>query len=347
MDRKQLVKKLELAALALPSKDSVPVFHCFMFSGDTVRATDGDVGISIPCDLEEKFAINGKTLLGLLVNSTSVEVDFTIGGQDAEIKAGRSRWKLPFLPEEDFLFVGSKPSKKTFFISITKDLLLGFKRCLVTAATDETKRSMMGVIINRNKTVKLYSCDGDALTRYDTKVKCSDAPDVMLPNSFCEAIGKIADTTGISDKSVLYIGDEWACAEINDGHEVHGHILTVDNPLNHEDVIKKTLKGTPSWVKLPGDLTSALSRALVLAKLESAKTTLTVEGGKLKLLTETHMGIVRDTVGLSGHPDVIADVSAEVLQRSIDICEELTITDRCVAYRAGDTLLQIIANMNK
>lgn len=346
MDRKQLLEKLELAALALPAKDSVPVFHCFMFYGDAVRATDGDVGISIPCELDEKFAVNGKTLLGLISNSNAVDVDFTLAQQDVEVKAGRSRWKLPFLPKEDFLFVGAEKMKNAFTVPITEELLLGIKHCLMTSSYDDTKRSMMGLTISRGKTFKLYSCDGDALTRFDTQIKCAGGNDIMLSNSFCEAIVKIAAATGGKD-GTLFVGDEWARAMITDGHEVHGHLLVVDNPLNYEDVIKKTLKGTPEWASLPDTLNDALSRALVLAKPESAKTVLTVEGGKLKLLTETHMGIVRDTVGLSGHQNVTADVSAELMQRTIDICQELTITDRCVAYRSGDTLLQIISNVNK
>ena len=111
--------------------------------------------------------------------------------------------------------------------------------------------------------------------------------------------------------------------------------------------LKKTFKGTPKFVKCPAGLNDALSRAQIVAKAESAKTVLTVSQGKLKLLTVTHIGEVKDTVSLSGHPDVEAHVSAELMQRSLNICDEIAITDRCVAYRSGEQLFQIISNVSK
>lgn len=349
MNRQDLVDKLQLASLALADNNTVPILECFMFTGTKLTAYDGVVGVTVSCKTDEAFGVNGKTLLGLLSNSSGEEVDFISSEQDIVVKTGRSNFKLPYMEEGAFVFAGvlKGNDQPVLGLPIDEALIKGIQACLMTASRDATKSALWGVTINRDKTVKFYSCDGDALTRYDTKVKKDLSNDIMLPLKFCEALVRIASTTGLGKQALLTVSKDWANAKITGGYEVHGHLVENSNPLNHADVITKVLKGTPKFAKVPEELNEALTRAQVVTKNETARTVLTVEGGKLKLLTETQMGIVRDSVGLSGHPDVTADVNAELIQRSIALCDEIAITNRCVACRSGESLLQIISNMNK
>ena len=348
MNRQDLVAKLEMANLALAKDALVPMLQCFQFTKKNVVATNDQVGVTIACTTEDSFAVNGKILLELLQNSRAEDVDLSLVDHDLVVKTGKSVFKLPYLPEDDFLIPGSGKTSPLFSLPITDELLTGIKACLMTASNDATQPALMGVTIHHDKkNIQFCSCDGDAVTRFTTDAKPSKHPDIMLPNGFCEALVKVAATTGLGQNAQLVVDSGWAKASLSGGYIVRGRIIENDNPLNHDDVIKKTLKGEQKYVKLPDTLADALSRAVVVAKAESAKTVLTVEGGKLKLLTETHMGVVRDSVPLSGHPDVTAEVSAELMQRTIAICDEIAITDRCVAYRSGETLFQIISNITK
>jgi DNA polymerase III sliding clamp (beta) subunit (PCNA family) len=304
------------------------------------------VGVTITCKTDEAFAVDGKTLLGLLSNSSGDEVEFITSDNDVVIKTGRSNFKLPYMEEGAFVFAGDK-NRATFGHPIDEALIKGIQACLMTASRDATKAALWGVTVNRSKTIKFYSCDGDALTRYDTKTSNGAGPDIMLPIKFCEALVKIASTVGLGKQALLSVSKDWVRAQITDGYEVHGHLVENNNPLNHEDVITRVLKNKPKFFKVPEGFNEALTRAQVVTKNETARTVLTAEGGKLKLFTETQMGIVRDSVSLSDHPDVTADVNAELIQRSIAICDEIAITSRCVACQSGEALLQIISNMNK
>jgi DNA polymerase III sliding clamp (beta) subunit (PCNA family) len=327
----------------------VPMLQCFQFNGKLVVGTDGAVGVEIPFKTERPFAVNGKVLLGLLSNSQAEEVDFTLEGTEAVVRAGKSVFKLPYLAASDFMFCGDDKMKPLATLPITEELLQGLENCLVTSSRDQSQQALMGVTIHDDKKagVQLCSCDGDALTRFNTNVKATGMTDVMLPNQFCAALIKIGKEVGLGKAASLAVNKEWAKATLGGGHIVHGRVIENDNPLNHDDVIKRVLKGSPKFVKAPDGLAEALSRAQVVTRTETAKTVLTVEGGKLKLLTITHIGEVKDTVSLSGHPDVTADVSAEILARTLHVGDELVITDRCVAYRSGEKLLQVISNVSK
>ena len=103
MNRSELVTKLELVGRALSDQDMVPIFKCFVFDGRTVSAYNDSIAIITSCELG-KFALNGNTLLGLLKNSHFEEVLLTPEKEDITIKAGKSRFKLPYFTQEEFLF---------------------------------------------------------------------------------------------------------------------------------------------------------------------------------------------------------------------------------------------------
>ena len=91
---------------------------------------------------------------------------------------------------------------------------------------------------------------------------------------------------------------------------------------------------------------AALARARVLADPESQKTVMTVEDGKLKLNTTTYMGVIKDTLTIRGHQDVIAEVNASLVQRAIGHCSTMAIFDNCTVFREGEKILQVLSNMN-
>jgi hypothetical protein len=121
--------------------------------------------------------------------------------------------------------------------------------------------------------------------------------------------------------------------------------MVIEKPLDHEDLIKRTLKAKPKYVKLPEGLGHALSRARVVADAESAKTVLTVAKDRLNLLTTASMGVIKDSLPFAGHSDVQANVSAALIQRCIGLCDEMSIADNCCAFRSGKELFILVSNM--
>lgn len=347
MNRKQLVQTLELTGRALADNQTIPIFTCFCFTGKTVIAYNDAVGIVSPCETDEAFAVNGSTLLGWLKNSSTEEVEFSLVEDDAVVKAGKSTFKLPWFPEEDFLFEQpDEPLKLS--LAITADLITGLQACLATASKDHTRPALMGVTLKYEQkgNLMLYSCDGDSLTRWMTVLKPPKKEHgVLLPNGFCEILLKAWVDTGAT-KGTLTLSDSWVTGVLSSGHTIYGRFDENDNQFDFAMQISKVLKSSPAYVAVPDGLNEALSRARVIADAESAATKLTVDGTKLKLLTETHMGVVSDQIAFGKHAAITVNVCAEKVQAAISLCGEMTILENATAYRDGDTLLQLVSNMD-
>lgn len=345
MNRSTLVKTLELVAPALSDNAGVSMFENYCFQGKTVCGYNDRLGIVAPCQTDETFAVNGKVLLGLLKNSHSDDVDFILGDKhDITVKAGKSRFHLPFMPKDDFLFK-TPTGKVSLEMSVDDTLLPGLEACLLTSSRDLTQEALLGVALKPNgKTMAFYSCDGDAVTRFLLKAKAIDL-EALLPNEFCEALIRTAAETK-ADKIILkIISNEWAWAHLGTGIDIYGRLLRPDNPLDHEGLIVKTIKGETIFKPVPKALDHALSRARVVADPESAKTELEIRDGKMLLHTETHMGVVNDTITWREHYDVKAGVSAALVQRAIGLCDEMSVLERCTIYQKVPSLFIVVSNM--
>jgi len=344
MNRSELVSTLELVGRALADQPMVPIFTCFCFTGTHVTAYNDAIGIVAPCKTKEAFAVNGGTLLGLLKNSLAKEVEFTLEEHDCIIKAGRSTFRLPWFKQDEFLF--EEPQDKWHVnMAINEEFLWGLSACLLTASKDNTQNALMGVCLNGVQHT-LYSCDGDAVTRYRLSKSQKSAVVAMMPSAFAEAVLKVAEAIGKEESDdELCVSLEWARAEIHN-HVVYGRLIENKTPFDHAKEIKDTIKGEPQFMAVPKGLGHALSRARVVADPESKPTRLTVQEGRLKLLTESSMGIVRDSLQFGDYPEVRANVNAEFVQRAIGLCDEMAILGGCTVYKKGDVLFQLLGNMS-
>lgn len=344
MNREELVRKLELVGRALADNAMVPIFQCFVFDGESVYADNNNLTIIAPLTSDSTFAVHGATLLGLLRASHSDDVELKITGSDVLVKTGKSNFKLPYMPHEDALF--KEPSKEwQVSVALDEKLLLGIENCLTTSSKDEaTQPALVGVSLQREHL--LYSCDGDALTRDQFQAFGDyNQNSYMMPNAFCETILKVIYAHKMDDDyslGTLSFNGEWVTAQIG-VYTVYSRLIIKEAPLDHEDLIKKTMKAEPTYVMVPKGLKDALLRARVVADPEGKPTQLTVSGGKLELVTNSPLGTVRDVLPFK-HPDVVALVSPALLQRSIGLCDEMSILENCCVFKKGDELFQLLSN---
>lgn len=349
IQRTALVDKLNILSLALAKQPVVPVFQCFVFDGERVSAYNDNLAITAPLKAGP-FAINGPTLLGLLELASGENVSFDPDDSHVVIRTNRSTFKLPYLAEDQFLF--EEPERNwSFEAPISENLLNGLKAALLTVSNDLAKPALMGVCLLRNKeATTVYSCDGDGMTKVPLD-KGGKPLRIMMPSSFCEAIIKIMESSDAT-RGVLRANNEWAYAAFNNQYEVFGRLLTVDQPIDYDDIVAKTVgKGKLVYIKVPEGLDDALARAMVITKVETVPTQLLIEkppNQRMKLLTENSIGTVRDSFTFSGHPECEAHVSAELTGRAIKLCPEMAVHANCVAYRHPDTgLFVLVSNMDK
>lgn len=347
MIRKELLDTLELVRPALADDNLVPIFETFCFDQGTVYAYKDNLGIIAPCAVEETFAVKGKVLVDLLKASQAKEVELDMKKEDVVLTAGKSKMKLPYMPREDFLFEEPESEEWQMILDLDEDLLGALSLCLITASTDHSMPAFMGVTIKGGKHPALYSCDGDALSRYTLGGMTLNQRDGLytVPNNFVEAVLRITKATATEGQ--LYVNDEWCLAELGNNFKIFGRVIKNDEPLDYEKQIKKTIKGEPTFIEIPDGLIPALNRARVVADPEGKATLLSVDGDKLQVNTDTHIGEVKDVVAIDGgHPKVEANVSAKLISRAISICKEFALFDNCTLYRQGESFMLLVANMD-
>lgn len=345
MNRKALLHTLDMVRPALASEMLVPIFTNFCFDKTVVYAYKDNLGIVAPCDIGETFAVSGKTLIELLSASSSADVELELDRDHVLIKAGKSKMKLPFLGKDEFIFEEPESEQWEIMLDISPEMLSAVELCLVTASNDSTMPAFMGVTVKGGKGVTLYSCDGDALSRYKLSAKVTPDVQFNIPIEFCDAVLKIAEKSG-TRYGQLYVNSEWAMAEMGNNIKIVGRIVDNPDPLNFEVQIKKSIKTDPTFVGIPESLQAALTRARVVADPEGKPTVLTVNEGKLGISTETHLGNVHDNIKVDkDHPSVEASVSAKLVQRAMSICSEFSLHENCTIYRKGDEFLLVVGNL--
>ncbi len=337
MNRADLVKVLELVKPALDTKNLVPIFGCFTFTPGSVTAYNDTIAITGPCDLEETCAIHGNTLLGMLSNSSAHDVEFELDDNNVILTADKSVSKLPFEGEDAFIFEEPK-GKWELKIPYTESFDAALKLCLETVSTDETQAALHGVYFEANR---LYSCNGDTITRVAVKEKANTR--YLMPTAFGEAVSRLWGSLGVT-KGTLHFNQEWMLAAFEDW-AVYGRVLVVDKPIDFEALIKRTVKTKTPTQDVPEGFAEALSRARVIADPESAKTEITVAKNRLKLLTKTHMGEIRDDLVLKGHPDIVANVNAAYIHKALSRCDKIAFHDDCVVLEKGNDVLLLVSNM--
>jgi len=348
MRRKALVTMLELIKPALADQDLVPVYQNFVFTGDTLYATDDHLGIVAKCTSGvAPFACHGDTMLGLLRNCRTEEVEIEFDDQQHEVVfiAGRSKMRLPYLPESEFLF--KEPSDESWDVVLDLDdsLIEAMEICLTTTSKDSSQQALMGITLDTGDGISFYSCDSDSLTHYLIDgANYNDPHSFVMPNSFCESVLRICK----SDKSMngrLHASDEWVLAELEKDYKVYGRVIKPEDPVDHAMWVEKTTRDEIPWMKVPKGLEHALSRARVVAEPKSQPTEISIKEGRMRLYTNTDMGEVRDLVNLQGdHPDVEIKVNAALMARSIDVCSEMAVLEGFTVYRKGADLFQILSN---
>ena len=342
MNRQELVKTLDLVKPALASNAMIPIFQCFTFQDGKVSAYDDAIAIVGPTEVEDTCGIHGATLLGLLSNSKAEDAEFVFKDREiVTVTLGKTVSKLPFYPLENFIF--EAPAKKeawAYKVPFTESLFDALKMCLETVSTDATQAALLGITIQGDK---MYACNGDSLTRVQLK-HGTGKNRVLMSTAFCNAVCKMWATLKVTSGAIRF-NENWAFADFGDW-SVYGRILEVKEPIDFEDLIKTTVKSDTVMTPVPKSLNEALSRARVLADPESQKTKLTVTKGKLQLLTETHMGEIKDDLVLKGHPDVTANINASHVQHALEYCDHMAVLENCIVLEKDPDVFLLVSNMN-
>jgi DNA polymerase III sliding clamp (beta) subunit (PCNA family) len=331
MNRQKLIDVLEIVGRGLERNNVIPIYEYYCFTGDTVFGFNDTFGIVAPWKVDQPFGVHGPTFLGLLKASKAETVDIKVVKDQLQIKADKSEYALPYKGPDEFVW------KEPVFTGgrYEAEIFKGIEYCLASCSQNLALEIFSRVCVNQhNGKIAVYSTDGDALTRYTTDIKAPAKLDICLARDFCEASLKVGG-------GVLEVGSEWVRSLFGD-FRVYGHNLG-STTFAYEDKIAKILDNKElDAIPIPLKFSEALTRARVVADIETSPTRIFVENNELGLLTETPFGEVFDSMKVK-HPDIEANVSSALLQNSMADCDQFKIRNNCTIF-SSNNILRLVSN---
>jgi len=203
IERKALVDALPRALAVIDRKGTIPILEHFLLrasaDGLLVAATDMDrrIEIGVACRVEEPgaAAAPGRLLYDAvrsLPDGAEIRIRLDPAGDRLAVVAGRSRFRLPILPVEEFPSFET-PDTGPFEIA-ARDLLHLLDRTHYAMSNEETRYYLNGVYLHAVERgdwqLRAVATNGHVLARADVPLpEAADAmPPVIVPRQMVEIL---------------------------------------------------------------------------------------------------------------------------------------------------------------
>jgi|TARA_R110000803_G_scaffold210841_2_gene284360 DNA polymerase III sliding clamp (beta) subunit (PCNA family) len=348
-DTSVLKAALDIVRPGLSSVNVIPIFSHFCFDGHTVTAYNDVIGIQTKYAGDIKGALHGPTLLGILNNTKAKEIEVANEDGGAKLKLGRAKATLAMLPTEDFVFElpGLDVEKDHSFFANDK-IISAIKDCLVAMGTDYSRPTMMGITMRvKEKRGVLYATTGHSLARASlpkSATKHMDDCDVILPADFCTNLVKLAAAEKGKDITILF--NDFEVMATTGRTSLFSRLISTETPLDFEGVFRSSTKEfTTDHIPIPKNLIPALKRSLIIVGDASTNIQAKIEKGKAILQTTGVDNRLRDVIAIDKkHPDVTANIAADVLLKIIEGDDSILFGKHCVSITRSTSLRYLIIN---
>ncbi|NPB08010.1 MAG: DNA polymerase III subunit beta [Aquificae bacterium] len=211
VDREELEEVLKKAKESTEKKAALPILSNFLItaSGEslTVKATDLEnyllVGVRAEVEEEGEVCVHSQKLYDIVKNLSSVYVEIFTEGEKLVISGGRSLYKLPTAPTEDFPeFPEIAEGEET----ISGNLLLnGIDKVEYAVAKEETNIALQGMFLRGYEgRIHFVGSDGHRLALYEPVGELST--ELLIPKKSLKVLKKLI--TGIEDVRVAKSEEE-------------------------------------------------------------------------------------------------------------------------------------------
>lgn len=354
INRESLLKVLALLRPALSTQDYIPALTHVHFDGEYATAYNDISAISIVSNAPINRCVPGDLFIRALgaLSGATVALAYDEAKSTLLLSSGRSKLKLPTLGPKEFPY--EAPYGKGDEIAVTKEMLRGIERCLLSVGADPTHPAQMGVTLDTDDAghAVLFSTDHFTISRYQTKSPIElvgDVP-VILPTFFCEQLVSLHKAFP-DEKITLSVLSGALLAEF----ELAAMLFTkspIDiEPLNFVKVISKYIdkpNAPPGLMKIPDAFDGAFGRALLVLANETDKTTKVSPSpeGRLLLSSTSSMGDADDEIELTAATTLTEFlVDPALVVRASKTCSKMAFYKKTMLLADDDaTFLHLIAH---
>jgi len=349
------INKLELEAVLnkaapfLMQKSFLPILTHFCFSENKVTAFNDLQAIEINYESGLSCALPGALLQKMLSSLQSNALEITQKQAEVIIKSGKSKVKLPSLPDEDFIF--EMPSKEDCDkIRLPLDVIGGLANCLISTSHDLANPEKSGVrLIIQDKTLEFYSTDTVSISRY--RYKSNNVPecsvDIIVPEAFCEQLARLTRGKPTDVEETAYVqmyvsdkeGDTYLIVDIDSNVSIFTRLIEVEKKLGFKELFSMYEERIGTWHVIPKEILNIIDRACILTSAEDKFiTTLEGKGSTLFIDTITKSGVSDDTLDFEGeigtgrfkvNPEVVKRIASTMTQVSFCFDDNVVALEGC------------------
>jgi len=345
-DREELLQQLDVAKLAIDSRDFIPILSHFCFHGKTVTAYNDFIGIQVNCKTNFTLALQANILLKLLSSVSTKEVDIGFSKNAVFFKAGAARTgvrgRLPFMGEEDFLF--KWPNLKrigmhTFKEKQAERFFNGIQLCL--SSVGDQMPSQMGVTLNhKGKSLCMYSTNNKAISKFTTTALTNaGVENIILPTIFCQAILKGAQTYGLENVGIQ-VAKGFVVVSFGDECKMYGKLVNNKDPLDFEEVIGEHIGKdyADTKQKAPKGFADIFNRALLILGNDLQKTVIAqCELNTVTVEAKSSLGKVKSSAVFKKNWKAhTCGIDAELAVKAVENCDTVYFGNRVVVFSKGN-----------
>jgi len=312
-DRAQLAHALAIVQRAISSRSTVPILFNVLITaeGRRLQLAATDLDTSIRSEIEAQIEIAGGTCVSASVLSdvvgslTSTEVELKMAETRLGIRSGRSEYSILSFPPEEFPAIPMVPEEVS--LSISQSALRDMVRQTIFAvAKEESNPILTGLLLEvREGRINLIATDTHRLAWKSAKIDgtTKQKRNMIIPSRPFNEVGRLLRD---SDEPVrIYLAESQVAFSV-DATTVVCRLIDGQFP-SYEKVIPK--EAERKITANASELTTALKRALIVARENAEKTVLRVDQETMVISAESaEIGQGREEVAvrLDGEPIEIA-----------------------------------------
>ena len=205
IDRMSLLRPLGHVSSVVERRNTIPILNNMVLraSGSTLSLTGTDMDMDIVTEVGCAVMADGASTVSAhmlndivrkLPEGSEVEIDIADG--HAQISAGRSSFRLPTLPVEDFPAISSSELPHSFTLTAV-DLRDMIDTTRFAISTEETRYYLNGIYFHKSASDGLCAVATDghrlALSQMSLPQGADDMPSIILPRKAVGELRKLLD----------------------------------------------------------------------------------------------------------------------------------------------------------
>lgn len=358
LNREQLLKAVNLVKPALSTQMYIQALTHVAFEKGLVAAYNDVTAIAVKCPFEFETCLPGDLLIKLLNNLQSDEITVSEVDNNLLFAGGRSKLKIPTLEIDSFPFTMPDEDDLENEFTISRNMIEGFEKCLISVGTDASHPALMGITLESGGTI--YSTNNHSLSRFysdDEHIKLPADIPVILPTFFCQQLISMSKHFIEAKINLSFFKGSVLAHFVNPDKElvasVFSKMLVDIEPMDFDRIIKKycgdeTIKRFATVI--PDSFDSSIDRALLILNNEQFKTTkISIDDGKLSMHSKSAMGVAEDSMRFKGKCEQDLDyflIDPSMVSKATRICNKLAALENVLVLTNEDeSFVHVIAHV--